>query len=354
MASAGCACRAFPGNVAICLHCQTPQTLGRAMRSTLLSWGARERQMLWCCMGGEISRGYRQGQVLRCTFRVTAMAASSVHTQTAPAGLYSSPISSPCSAAPFIRWRGGRLTDSTFPSTACIWQGMFLGLFFLIPLYHSRAEAPLFVEMHVLSSASPLLLWLKHNHQKLLVPATALVALAMLTWTWVSHGKAPGSNSFSQGRTRQGEGWRELLESLCRGWAPPAPGPLGSQSNSSLPFSANYSCDHTTRGRHSAWTLAVHYPDSESRWAWHLSPASQKAAPKSCYYGKGKTPSTGKQAKFYISQLPQNIMSTGATTLVFIPSCSSCNLQLKYPRKELFALLHYWHTDFQWQQGQIS
>lgn len=53
------------------------------------------------------------------------------------------------------------------------------------------------------------------------------------------------------GQTPRGEGRRGPRAPRGRGCAPPAPGPLGSQSNSSPPFSANYSCDHTTRAGHS-------------------------------------------------------------------------------------------------------
>lgn len=194
---------------------------------------------------------------------------------------------------------------------------MLSGFFFLISVYLSRAVAPLFVD---LSNVSALLLWLKHPQQKLWIRATAPAALAILTRAWVSHSKAPGSSS-SQGRTPPG-----AAGSARRGWAPPAPGPLGSQNNSSQPFSANYSCDHTGRAGHSGWTLTVHYLDGESRWAWHLS--RTPAAPKSCCCGKGKTPSSGKQAKLYISQLPPKITSAGAATLAFTPSCSSCKLEL--------------------------
>lgn len=48
-----------------------------------------------------------------------------------------------------------------------------------------------------------------------------------------------------------GEGQRKPQEPLGWGWSPPTPGPLGRRSNSSQPFSANHSCDHTRRAGHS-------------------------------------------------------------------------------------------------------
>lgn len=48
-----------------------------------------------------------------------------------------------------------------------------------------------------------------------------------------------------------GEGRQKPQEPPGWGWSPPTPGPLGRRSNSSSPFSANHSCDHTRRAGHS-------------------------------------------------------------------------------------------------------